>query len=339
MIIHFTRQLYILIKAGIPLLKALQIICLQLPKGKFKQAIEIIIQDIQEGRSFSDALSPHLKFFSLFYINMIKSAEVSGNLTGILNELSQQLMQHRRISRQVQAAFMYPIFILLTALAILVSLLMFVLPVFVRIFQDLGGNLPTATLFLIGLSRFSLRWGWLLGILLMSLIAVIILLSRNPRGRYLVNTAIWRIPLFGRLIRIMETGRFCRTLGTLLTSGITLIKGLEVLLETTPSALLHRAMENLHYDIQQGKSLSLGMEETGLFPLTLVKMIQVGEESGKLGDLFLEAAEDYENEVSFAITGLLSILEPALIVIMGGIVGFIVVSLFLPIFSLSGLVK
>jgi type IV pilus assembly protein PilC len=270
---------------------------------------------------------------------MIKAAEVSGNLTEILRELSQHLIQSRRITRQVQAAFMYPILVLVIASVILIGLLMFVLPVFMRIFEDMGGNLPATTLFLIGLSKFLIHWGWLFLILIAVFIGIVILSSRKPYGKYIINVFLWRIPLFGNLIKMMEIGRFCRTLGTLLSSGVTLVKSMEVLYETTPAVLLQNALEDIRYQVEQGKSLSGAMEETGLFPLTLVRMIQVGEESGKIADLFLDVAGDYEEEVSFTVTGLLSLLEPVLIVVMGAIVGFIVVSLFFPIFSLSGIVK
>ncbi len=339
MVIPFTRQLYTLIKTGIPLLSALQIISAQLPSGWFKTDIETLIHDIQEGKSFSEALSASPRYFSLFYINMIKAAEVSGNLTGILKELSQHLVNSRRIARQVQAAFMYPILLLLISAVILIGLLMFVLPVFMRIFQDLGGDLPPTTLFLIWLSRFTIRWGWLFLVVALLLAAVILVLYRKTNAKYTINAFIWRIPLFGSVMKTMDIGRFCRTLGTLLSSGVTLVRSMEVVYETTTSVLLQSALEDIRYKVEQGKSLSGAMEETGVFPLTLVKMIQVGEETGKIGDLFLDVAGDYEEEVTFIITGLLSLLEPVLIVIMGGIVGFIVVSLFFPIFTLSGLVK
>jgi len=339
MVIPFTRQLYTLIKTGIPLLKALQIISVQSVPGRFKTDIDAIIGDIQQGRSFSEALAASPRYFSVFYINMIKAAEVSGNLTGILKELSQHLVNSRRIARQVQAAFMYPALLLLIAGVILIGLLMFVLPVFTRIFEDLGGNLPPTTLFLIWLSKFALRWGWLFLLIFLLLVALVFILYRRTRAKYIINEFIWRIPLFGKVTKTMDIGRFCRTLGTLLSSGVTLVRSMEVIYETTTSVLLQSALEDIRYKIEQGMSLSGAMEETGVFPLTLVRMIQVGEETGKIGDLFLDAAQDYEEEVTFIITGLLSLLEPVLIVVMGGVVGFIVVSLFFPIFTLSGLVK
>lgn len=340
MVISFTRQLYILIKAGIPLLKALQIICLQLPPGKFKNNVEVIIQNIQEGKSLSESLQNSPKFFSLFFINMIKAAEVSGNLTGILKELSTHFIQQRRITRQVQAAFMYPILVLVIAITILIFLFMYVIPVFVRIFEDLGGTLPPTTLFLIGLSRFTVRWGWLFLTLLATIIAAITFLyCKSPYVRKLINIIVWHIPLFGKITRTLEIGRFCRTLGTLLSSGVTLAKCLDVLIETTPGVLLCESLGYIRSKVEQGESLSLSMEETGVFPLTLVKMIQVGEESGKITDIFLDAAQDYEDEVSFAVSGLLSLLEPVLIVVMGVIVGFIVVALFFPIFTISTLAR
>lgn len=340
MIISFTRQLYILIKAGIPLLKALQIICVQLPAGKFKQNLEGVVQDIQEGKSFSESLTNYPKYFSLFYVNMIKAAEVSGNLMDILKDLSQHLIQQRRITRQVQSAVMYPALVLIIAVVILIVLLMYVVPVFVKIFEGLGGSLPPTTLFLITLSRFLASWGWIFLITIVSIYGSISFAYHRIRYvRRIMNIIVWGLPLFGKLIRLMEIGSFCRTLGKLLSSGITLVKALDVLIETTQGVLLCEAMEDIKVNVEQGQTLSGAMEEAKVFPLTLVKMIQVGEESGKIADLFLDAAEDYEDEISFAVTGMLSLLEPVLIVIMGGIVGFIVVALFFPIFTISELVK
>lgn len=340
MVISFTRQLYILIKAGIPLLKALQIIAQQLPSGKFKNTVEAVVQDIHEGKSFSESLGNTSGFFSLFYVNMIKAAEVTGNLTGILKDLSENLIRQRRIVRQVQSAFMYPILVLVVCIFILVALLMVVIPVFTRIFADLGGTLPPATLFLIGLSKATTKWGWLILLLIATIIAAIVFASKKSQYvRKIINIVAWYAPIFGKISMTIEIGRFCRTLGTLLSSGVTLVKGLDVLIETTPGVLVRSALENIRVKVEQGDTLSAAMEETKIFPLTLVKMIQVGEESGKIADLFLDAAEDYEDEVSYAVTGLLSLLEPVLIVVMGGIVGFIVIALFFPIFTISSLVK
>lgn len=340
MIISFTRQLYVLLKAGIPLLKALQIVHSQLSAGRFKNEIGIIVQDIEGGKSLSEAISLNPRFFSLFYINMIKAAEVSGNMVMVLKDLSEHLIKHQRITRQVQAAFMYPVLVLTMALIIVVVLLMFVLPVFMRIFEDLGGNLPGPTVFLIGISKFLQHWWSTLLVAIVIIVTASVLLYKNTsQGKRIFNLLIWRIPLFGNLSKLAEIGRFCRTIGTLLSSGVPLMKGLEVVLDTTPSVLLHRAVEDITYNVEQGKNLSLSMEETALFPLTLVKMVQVGEETGKIADLFLDAADDFEEEVSFAISGLLSIMEPLLIIIMGVIVGFIVISLFFPIFTLSNLVQ
>lgn len=339
MVVTFTRQLYSLMKAGIPLLKSLQIVHAQLPTGKFKSQLEIIIQSVQEGKSFSESLSYSPKEFSLFYVNMIKAAEASGNLTGILKQISEYLMQVRRMTKQIQTALMYPIFVLIIAVAILTSLTIFVFPVFMKIFEDLGGKLPPITLFLIKMDKFILQWGWLFLAGGMILAVAAFLFSKKPAGARIMNELKWRIPLFGKIIKTIEIGRFCRTMGTLLSSGVTLIKGLDVLIETTQTVLLREAIENIRFKVEGGQNLSGAMEETGIFPIVLVKTISVGEETGKIADFFLDTAEDFEADSSFAVTGLLSLLEPFLIVVMGGIVGFIVISLFFPIITMTTLVK
>lgn len=339
MVITFTRQLYTLLKAGVPLLKALQIIYAQLPQGKFKTEIEAVIENVQEGKPLSESLALSSRFFSQFYVNMVKGAEVSGNMTGVFKELSQHLVKQQRIARQVQSAFMYPVLVTIMAGAIVTLLLLFVVPIFVRVFEDMGGTLPPATRLLIAMSKFSVQWGWL-GILLLVLGSIgLVFMSRNDRGRFLINRFIWSIPVAGKLHKLVHLGRFCRTTGTLLQSGVNLVKALDVLEETTLSPILCRAVADIRVKLESGTSLSTAMEETGVFPLTIVRMIQVGEESGKIMDLFLDIADDYEEEVSYAVSGFLSLLEPLLIMIMGVIVGFIVVALFFPIFSMSTLVK
>lgn len=340
MVIIFTRQLYVLMKAGVPLLKALQIVTAQLPAGKFKKAAEFVEQEIQEGKSLSESLSEVPAFFSVFYVNMIKAAEVSGNLVGVLKELTDHFTQQRRIARQVQSAIMYPIFVFVIATLILVVLVLFVMPVFTRIFSDLGGTLPPTTAFLINFSQFAIHWGWAFVAGAVLLVVLYIILHRSfVQVRQLTNIISWRIPIFGQIIKLMDIGRVCKTFGTLLSSGVVLVKVLDILMDTTPGVLLHNALAEIRLKIEQGRSLSESMEETKVFPLTLSRMIQVGEESGKIADIFMDAANDAEEEVSYAVSGMLSLLEPALIVVMGAIVGFIVISLFFPIFTMSSFIK
>ena len=338
MVVAFNKQLYALIKAGIPLLKALQIICEQLPSGRFKTKVEGIIQEIQEGKNFSEALAS-TREFSIFYIDMIKAAELSGNMIGVLKELTLHFNQSRRITQQIRAALMYPIFVLATAIIILTVIMVFVLPVFFKIFEDLGVSLPPVTLFLIGTSKFMVRWSWLAVLLGILFCIGVVLLSRQPAGSRILNRFKWSIPLFGTVVRMSDMGRFCRTLGTLLSSGVALMKSLEALVETTPVILLREAIEKIKTGVEAGENLSSAMEETEIFPITLVRMIQVGEESGKFAEILLDSAQEFEEEAYFRVSGLLSLLEPALIVAMGGMVGFIVISLFLPIFTMGGLVK
>jgi type II secretory pathway component PulF len=340
MVITFTKQLYTLMKAGVPLLKAMQIIVAQLPAGKFRNTMELLVQDIIEGKSLSASLSNAPAYFSVFYINMIKAAEASGNLVAVLKELVEHFVQQKRITRQVQSAIMYPIFVFVIAAVILIVLVLFVMPVFMRIFTDLGGALPPATVFLMNLSQFSLRWGWAFASSFILLVILFIILNRSiPQVKLFSNRLKWRIPLFGSIIKTMEVGRVCKTAGTLLSSGVVLVKVIDILLETTPGVLLNSALFQIRQAIEQGRSLSQAMEETGVFPLTLVRMIQVGEESGRIAELLTDAASDSEEEVSYAISGLLSLLEPVLIVVMGAIVGFIVIALFFPIFTMSTLIK
>ncbi|MDD4909431.1 MAG: type II secretion system F family protein [Candidatus Omnitrophica bacterium] len=339
LIISFTRQLSTLVKAGIPLLRALQIIAPQVQDRRFRNAVEQVLIDVEEGKSLSEALSLHRRYFSNFYINMIKAAEVSGNLAAVLKELSDYLVQNRKLLNSVRSAMMYPIFVLFMSVSILAIIMVFVIPTLTKIFADLGGDLPPATKLLIGMSNFIVEWGYLflLGLVLFGFF--IFFMSRKPALSRILNAWKWKFPVLGDILKMVTIGRFCRTLGTLLSSGVTILKGLEVLRETTISPLVEDALAYIYEKVEGGTNLSDAMEETGVFPLTVVKMVGIGEESGKVSGLLLEIAEDYEDEVSTALTGFISLLEPLLIVVMGVIIGFIVISLFFPIFTMGELVK
>jgi len=270
---------------------------------------------------------------------MVKAAEVSGNLSGVLKELSDYLVQNRKLLNSIRSAMMYPIFVLFMAVSILAIIMVFVIPTLTKIFQDLGGELPPATQFIISLSNFILRWGYLfiLGIILFCI--MLLYMSRKPALSKVLNVWRWKLPVLGEILKSITIGRFCRTLGTLLSSGVSILKSLEVLRETTLSPLLAESLDYIYEKVEGGENLSDAMEETAIFPITVVKMVGIGEESGRVAPLLLEIAGDYEDEVSSALNAFVSLLEPILIVVMGVIIGFIVISLFFPIFTMGELIR
>jgi type II secretory pathway component PulF len=337
-VLEFTRQMALLLRSGVPILKSLEITEAQLPKGAFKKIVQSIVADIQEGLFFSEAIAKH-KCFTPLYVNMVKAGEISGNFSPALRQLADFLIRSKRLRSSVTSAIMYPALILVTSIMILAVLLTFVVPTFTRIFADLGGDLPVITKCLIVFGDVMGKWGWLLFVAMGLTVFFFGLYSRTKKGAFALNNLIWRLPLFGELTKNVALERFCRCLGVMLDSGVDLVKSLEATREVLVQPVLKKALTSILDEVQEGTSLSLAMEHVSMFPLSLVRIIGVAEESGSLSKTFMEVASDYEDEVNMAITGMLSLLEPIMIVVMGGIIGFVVIGLFMPIFLMGSMVQ
>ena len=333
-VLDFTRQLALLMKSGVPILKSLEIVAQQITYKKFKIIINKVIIDIQEGDFFSVALSRH-KIFSPLYINMVKAGEISGNFAPALKQLADFLVRSKRLKQRVTSAIMYPALILITSVLILAVLMTFVLPTFTRIFTDLGGDMPGITQFLIDSADFAGQWGWLFFLILFLFVVIFLVFKSTVKGAFFVNKICWHIPLVGTFLRDITLERFCRSIGVMLISGVDLVKTLHATKEVMIPPVIKKAIDVMLDDVQEGQSLSQSMENIDMFPLSLVRIIGVAEESGTLSDTFMEIASDYEDELKMTISGMLSLLEPLMIIIMGGIIGFIVIGLFMPIFLMG----
>jgi len=336
-VLEFTRQMALLLRSGVPILKSLEITEVQFPKGKFKNILRLVIEDIQEGLFFSEAIAKHACFTPL-YVNMVKAGEISGNFSPALKQLADFLVRSKRLRSSVVAAIMYPALILVTSTLILGVLLMFVVPTFTRIFADMGSELPPITKFLISTGDITAKWGWLIALVIGSAISLFALYVRTRKGAFALNRFVWNLPLFGELSKNVALERFCRCLGVMLVSGVDLVKSLEATREVLLQPVIRRALSEMLDDVQEGSALAAAMEKTTVFPLSLVRIVGVAEESGTLAKTFVEVAGDYEDEVNMAVTGMLSLLEPVMIVVMGGIIGFVVIGLFVPIFMMGSMV-
>ncbi|NQT75694.1 MAG: type II secretion system F family protein [Candidatus Omnitrophica bacterium] len=337
-LVVFTRQLSTLIAAGLPLVKALRTLHDQLEPGALKDIIKGIAGEVESGTNFSEALSRFPKVFPEFYINMIKAGELGGMLQGILKRLSEFLDKSQKLRDRVKSALMYPAFVLMVAVLILIMLMMFVIPTFTSMFSELGGALPLPTKILIVTSDVIRKAWYLLPIIPILLVLLYKLLIRNPDRKIFVDKIKLHIPVVGHLIHQISVARFSRTLGTLLSSGVPILNALETVKDIIGNEFIGRAVLQVRDSIKEGEGVSGPMEASKAFPPLVVKMINIGEETGQLDKMLIQIADNFEEEVDVAIGGLTSLLEPILIVLMGLVVGFIVVSMFMPLFSLANLI-
>lgn len=338
-LVVFTRQLSTLIAAGLPLVKALKTLHDQLEAGALKDIIGHLASEVESGTKFSEALSHFPNVFPEFYINMIKAGELGGMLEGILKRLSEFLDKSHRLRERVKSALMYPAFVLLVAVLILIMLMIFVIPTFTNMFSELGGALPIPTRILITTSEIVRRTWFLLPFVPVVLVALYKFIIKDPQRRYVIDRLKLGIPIVGRLIQQVSVARFARTFGTLLSSGVPILSALETVRDTVGNEFIGRAVLQVRDSIKEGESVAGPMEASKAFPLLVVKMINIGEETGQLDKMLIQIADNYEDEVDVAITGLTSLLEPILIVFMGLVVGFIVISMFMPLFSLARLIE
>lgn len=334
----FTRQLSTLINAGLPLVKALYTLTDQLD-GYLKEVVAKITTQVEAGDKFSTCLSRYPRIFPNVFANMIKAAELGGMMDEVLKKLSLFLEKEERLKARVRSALIYPAFVLGVAVIILTLLMVFVVPTFSNMFADLGGDLPIPTRILIGTSQ-AVRYSWYWIILGMGLLVFAYrVFVRAPKNKFLIDKLKLRLPVFGKLIQQLSVANFSRTLGTLLKSGVPILGALEAVRDTVGNEVIARATMRVHDSIKEGESISGQMEASGAFPPLVVRMVSVGEESGELDNMLIQIANDYEEEVDITVSGLTSLLEPLLIVLMGLIVGFIVVAMFLPLFTLAKLIR
>jgi len=337
-IVTFTRELSILHKAGLSLIRSLNSLREQMKEGKFRQAINDVVEGIERGDTFSDSLAQHPEIFPKLYVNMVKSGELGGELDTVLKRLSILLEKEERLKKKIKAALIYPIFVLSIAVIILSLLMIIVIPTFTEIFADLGGELPAPTRFLISVSNFFTHYWYYLIAGVFVFVQGIQVALKYDNIKYYFDKASLMVPVFGKLIRNVSISSFCRTLGTLLNSGVNIISALQIVHETQENLVFARVVPGFIQHVKEGESLAILIENAKVFPNLVVKMVAVGEETGELSDMLVQVSDNYEEEVDLIVGSLASLIEPILIVIMGLIVGFIVISMFLPLFNITDLI-
>ena len=294
-----------------------------------------ISSDVQQGTNLSDAMRKHPQCFDDLYVSMIQAGEVGGVLDEVLNRLSKLLEDIARLQNQIKSALAYPVTVGFLAVTIFVGMCVFLLPIFAEIFEDLGTTLPAFTQFMLGISKILRTPAYMAGI-----IAILVGLSVAYRqyyktrvGRETIDRLSLKMPLFGDLIQKTATARFCRTFGALSRSGVPILSSLEIVRDTAGNQVIANAIDAARQEVQSGGMISLALQREQVFPIMAIQMISIGEETGELDQMLMKVADFYEDEVEQAVKALTSMLEPIMIVLLGGMVGSILVAMYLPMFS------
>ncbi|MBU4317649.1 MAG: type II secretion system inner membrane protein GspF, partial [Proteobacteria bacterium] len=332
-----TRQLSTLLSAGLPLVTALDTIVPQMKAHAFKTILAQIKDAIVEGSSFADALADYPETFSPLYYNMVKAGESSGTLEIVLARLADITEKQQALNSRIQAAMIYPIFMGFIGFAVLAFLMTVVVPQITSIFEDMNQALPTPTVVLISISSFIKSYWWALFLLGILLFILFRRFRRTEKGRYYWNKAQLGFPLAGNLAKKLAISRFSRTLGSLLANGVPMMNALAIVKNISPNVLISKAVENAAEDVGKGRGLAQSLGESNIFPNLPVQMIQIGEQSGELESMLGKIADIYESDVEISILKLTSLLEPLIILVMAVMVGFIVISICLPIIEMNQL--
>lgn len=329
------RQLATLIDAGLPLLRSINVLVAQLKPCKLRDVLREISSDIQGGTTFSEALAKHPKVFDRLFVNMVRAGEVGGMLEVVLNRLAEYMERRQALIRRVRGAMVYPIFVIIIAIAIVSFLLIKVVPVFAEIFEEFGGKLPWPTQFLVDLSAF-VQYQWWKILLFVSCTGITIkVMTKIHTVKRIMDRVILKVWLLGDLVTKVAVARFARTLGTLITSGVPILQALRITKDTIGNEVIQNAVQKVHDSIKEGDTIAAPLDEAKVFPAMVVNMIDVGEETGSLDAMLIKVADIYDEEVKAAVEALLSMMEPAIIILLGGVIGFIVIALYMPIFTLG----
>jgi len=330
----FTRQFSTMIDSGLPLVQCLEILSKQTSREHFKKVIEQVTADVEAGSTLNEALAKHPKVFDGLFVNMVNAGEAGGILDVILSRLATYIEKIDSLKRKVKSALTYPAVVLTVAIGVTVFMLTAIIPTFAKLFSDFGAELPMPTKVVIAMSNF-LRAAW--WAMLLAIAGIFFALKRyytTDGGKHVIDRQMLRVPALGDVLRKASVARFTRTLGTLVSSGVPILKGLEITAETAGNVILSDAIKETRNSIGQGETISGPLAKCDVFPPMVVQMIAVGEETGALDQMLNKIADFYDDEVDTAVATLTSVIEPVLIVIMGVIVGGMVIAMYMPMFEM-----
>ncbi len=332
----FTRQFATMIDAGLPLVQCLDILASQSDNATFRDILKRVKSDVEQGKTFAESLAKHPKVFDALYVNLVAAGEVGGILDGILARLAVYLEKAEKLRRQLKGAMTYPVTVISIAMVVVVFLLVKVIPVFEKMFDDFGGTLPAPTQFVVTISHFLQSW---IVVIIVGIIAFLILFKlgreKLPKFHYATDAMLLRMPIFGSIVRKAAVARFTSTMGTMLSSGVPIMDALDIVARTAGNDVIEKALTKVRTAISEGKTMAEPLGESGVFPSMVCQMIAVGESTGAMDAMLSKIADFYEDEVDTAVMALSSMIEPLLMVFLGGTVGGIMVAMYLPIFKIA----
>lgn len=330
----FTRQLSTLQDAGLPIIRGLKILASQMKKGLLKKTTLRIIEDVEGGNTLSGALAKHPRVFDKLYVNIVKAGEISGSLDVILQRLGDFREKTERLIRKIISAMIYPTVVMFVAMAILFGLMIFIIPNFAKIFEELGLELPTPTRMLITFSTI-LKTQWMfIPAVPFGTFVLYKILGKIKKTRLIIDKTKFKLPIFGAIINKSSVSRFSRTLATLTSSGVPILDALTNVKDATGNAAMAQAIQNIHDSIRGGESITKPLRAAKICDEMVVNMVEVGEETGELDKMLTKVADNYDDEVDRAVEAMVSLIEPMMIVFLGGAVGFIVIAMFVPLIKL-----
>jgi type IV pilus assembly protein PilC len=341
-LVTFTRLFATMIDAGLPLIQCLDILSNQQSNKTFGAVLKDIKGHVEQGSTFSEALKRHPKAFDELFTNLVHAGEVGGILDSIMNRLSIYLEKRQKLVRQVRGAMVYPSVVIVIAIGVMAVLLTFVIPAFESMFAEFGGgkdNLPILTRALIGVSNGFVTYLPFFVVFGVAAVITVSYVNRQPRGKRFFHQTYLKLPIMGSVLKKIAVSRFTRTLGTLLQSGVPILDALEICARTSGNVVIEAGIMHVRQSISEGKNMAEPLAATGVFPDMVVQMIAVGEQTGALDQMLNKIADFYEEETDVAVAAMTSALEPILMVGVGGMVGVVLIAMYLPIFSLAGNIK
>lgn len=338
-VVIFTRQFATMIDAGLPLVQCLEILASQQENRTFKKVLTNVKNTVEGGSTFAEALKDHPKVFDELFVNLVHAGETGGILDTILRRLAAFMEKAEALKRKVKGAMVYPAVVVTIAMAVVTILLLFVIPVFASMFEGAGQKLPGPTLFVMNLSEFMQKYFLYIFICIGILIFLFRKFYQTKKGRIVVDRLLLQAPVFGILLRKVAVARFCATLGTMISSGVPILDALEITAKTAGNVIIEAAIMNTRSAIAEGRTIAEPLMETGVFPGMVVRMIAVGEATGALDAMLAKIAEFYDEEVDAAVEALTQLMEPIMIVFLGGVCGGMVIAMYLPVFSMAGVVS
>jgi type IV pilus assembly protein PilC len=337
-LVIFTRQFATMIDSGLPLVQCLDILASQQENKTFQKILYKVKEDVESGSTFADALGKHPKAFDELYVNLVAAGEVGGILDTILNRLAAYIEKAMKLKKKVKGAMVYPVTIMAIAVVVVGVILVFVIPTFAKMFADFGGELPVPTKIVIALSNFITRY---IVVIIGIGIGINVAFKKyysTPGGRKVIDRLALKAPVVGPLIRKVSVAKFTRTLGTMISSGVPIMDGLEIVAKTSGNKIVEEAIFKVRQAISEGKTMADPLGACGVFPPMVVQMIAVGEATGAMDAMLNKIADFYDDEVDDAVGALTSMMEPLLMVFLGTTVGGLVIAMYLPIFKLAGAV-